>query len=61
MHCTKRVVILTVVFLTRIATFDMVLWDHTRIVPCDNQLWQYSAHGVPTGIIVYATKAGKFT
>jgi len=30
---------LTVVFLTRIATVDMVLWDDTRIVPCDSQLW----------------------
>jgi len=38
---------LTFVFLTRIATVDMVLWDDTRIVPCDSQ--QYSAHGVATG------------
>jgi len=30
---------LTIVFLTRIATVDMVLWDDTRIVPCDSQLW----------------------
>jgi len=27
---------LTIVFLTRIATVDMVLWDDTRIVPCDS-------------------------
>jgi len=44
------------VFLTRIATVDMVLWDDTRIVPCDNQ--QYSAHGVATGTTEYATRAG---
>jgi len=29
---------LTVAFLTRIATVDMVLWNDTRIAPCsDNQ------------------------
>jgi len=28
---------------------EMVLWDDTRIVPCDSQLWAYSAHGVATG------------
>jgi len=38
-HCKKGFVILTFVFLTRIATVDMVLWDDTRIVPCDSQLW----------------------
>jgi len=28
---------LTIVFLTRIVTVDMVLWDDTsRIVPCDS-------------------------
>jgi len=27
------------VFLTRIATVDMVLWDGTRTFPCDSQLW----------------------
>ena len=27
------------VFLTRIATVDMVLWDDARIIPCDSQLW----------------------
>jgi len=40
----------------------MVLWDDTRIVPCDNQLWalpQYSEHGVATGTIKFATRAGK--
>jgi len=36
-HSKKRFVILTIVFLTRI---DMVLWDDTRIVPCDSQLIQ---------------------
>jgi len=38
-HCKKGFVILTIVFLIRIATVDMVLWDDTRIVPCDSQLW----------------------
>jgi len=28
---------LTIVFLTRIATVGVVLWDDTRIVPCDSQ------------------------
>jgi len=36
-HCKNGLVILTIiVFLTRIATG---LWDDTRIVPCDSQLW----------------------
>jgi len=35
----KEFVILTIVFLTRIATVDMVLWDDARIVPRDSQLW----------------------
>jgi len=40
LHCKKGFVILTIVFLTRIAlTIDMVLWDDTRVVPCDSQLW----------------------
>jgi len=26
----------------------MVLWDDTRIVPCDSQLWAHSAHRVAT-------------
>jgi len=30
---------LAIVFLTRIATVEMVLWDDTRIVPCDSKLW----------------------
>jgi len=38
-HCKKGFVILTIVFLPRIVTVDMVLWDDTRIVPCDSQLW----------------------
>jgi len=32
-------VILTSVFLIRIATVYMGLWDDTRVVPCDSQLW----------------------
>jgi len=41
-HSIKGFVILTIIlywgeFLTRIATVDMVLWDDTRIVPCDSQ------------------------
>jgi len=36
---TAKKDILTIVFLTRIATVDVVLWDDTRIVPCDSQLW----------------------
>ena len=38
-HCKKGFVIMTIVLLTRIATVDMVLWDDTRIVPSDSQLW----------------------
>jgi len=30
---------LTIIFFTRVATVDMVLWEDTRIVPCDSQLW----------------------
>jgi len=30
----KGFVILTILFLTRIATVDMVLWDDTRVVQC---------------------------
>ena len=37
-HC-KKGFILTSVFLTRTATVDMALWDGTRIVPFDSQLW----------------------
>jgi len=49
---------MTIVFLTRIATVDMVLWDDTRIVPRDSQLWAiYSTDGVATGT-EYATRAG---
>jgi len=39
MHCKNGFVILRIVFLTRIATVDMVLWDDARVVPCDSQLW----------------------
>ena len=53
-RCKKGFVILTIVFLTRIATVDMVSWDDTRIVPCDSQ--QYSAYGVATGTTEYATR-----
>jgi len=48
-HCKKGFDIL---FLTRIATVDMVLWNDSQ---------QYSAHGVATGRTEYATRAGKFT
>jgi len=45
----------------RIATVDMVLWDDTRIVPHNSQLWAvYSAHGVATGTTEYVTMAEKF-
>jgi len=30
---------LTIIFFTRAATVDMVLWEDTRIVPHDSQLW----------------------
>ena len=36
---SKEFVSLTIVFLTRIATVDMVLWDDARIIPCNSQLW----------------------
>jgi len=45
----KGFVILTIVFLTTIATADMVLWDDTRIVLATASYGQYSAHGVATG------------
>ena len=35
----KGFVILTIVFPTRIETVEMLLWDDTRIFPCDSQLW----------------------
>ena len=38
-HCKKGFVILTIALLTRITTVDTVLWDDTRIVLCDSQLW----------------------
>jgi len=38
-HCKKGFVILTIIFFTRVATVDMVLWEDTRIVPHDSQLW----------------------
>ena len=50
---------LKIVFLTRIITVDMVLWDDTGMVPCDSRLWQYSAH-VVAGTTEYATRAGSF-
>jgi len=39
LHTAKKDFYLTIVFLARIATVDMVLWDDTRI-PCDNHLWE---------------------
>jgi len=38
-HCKKGFVISTIIFFTRVATVDVVLWKDTRIVPHDNQLW----------------------
>jgi len=38
-HCKKGFVTLTIIFFTRAATVDMVLWEDTRIVPRDSQLW----------------------
>ena len=40
-HFKKGFVILTIIsiFFTRVATVDMVLWEDTRIVPRDSQLW----------------------
>ena len=58
-HYKKEFVILTIVFLTRFATVDVVLWDDTRIVPCDSQLWVIRIQC--TGTAEYATRAGKFT
>ena len=40
----KEFVILTIVFLTRIATVDMVLWDDTRIVPSDSPTMGNTVH-----------------
>jgi len=37
----------------------MVLWDDTRMVPCDSHPWQYSAH-VVAGTTEYATRAGSY-
>ena len=35
----KRICYFDNYIFTRVATIDMALWDDTRIVPCDNQLW----------------------
>jgi len=63
MHASlqKGFVILTIIFFTRVATVDMVLWEDTRIVPHDSQLWaiQCTWPGVATGTIEFATRAGK--
>ena len=48
-HCKEGFVILAIVFLTRIATVDMVLWDDTRKSLVTASYGQYSAHGVATG------------
>ena len=52
---------MTIIFFTRVATVDMVLWEDTRIVPRDIQLsyGQNSVHGVATETIEFATRAGK--
>ena len=39
----------------------MVLWEDTRIVPRDSQLWAIQSHGVTTGTIEFATRAGKIS
>ena len=58
LNCRKEFVTLTIVFLTRIATVEMVLWDDTKIV----QLWAIQcAWSSYTGTAEYATKAWKFT
>jgi len=54
-HCKKGFVILTIIFSPRVATVDMILWEDTVIVPHG----QYSAHGVATGTIKFATRVGK--
>ena len=38
-YTARKGFILTSVFLTRTATVDVALWDDTRIVTCDSQLW----------------------
>jgi len=35
-HCQKGFVISTIIFFTRVATVDMVLWEDTRIAPHDS-------------------------
>ena len=35
----KGFVILAIIFFARGATVYMVLWNDTRIVPCDSQVW----------------------
>jgi len=35
----KGFVILAITFFTRVATVYMLLWNDTRIVPCDSQVW----------------------
>jgi len=54
-HYKKEYVNLTI--LTRFATVDVVLWDDTRMVTCDSQLWVIQC----TGTTENATRAGKFT
>jgi len=51
MYTAKKdlLLFLTIVFLTRIATVDMVLWDDTRKSLVTASYGQYSAHGVATG------------
>ena len=58
-HCKRGFVILTIIFLTRVATVDMVLWKDTRIVPHGNQLWAIQCTWSSSGTIKFATKAGK--
>jgi len=45
-HTARKDFILTIVFLTRIATLGMVLWDDTLVTAT------YGAHGVATGTCI---------
>jgi len=57
--CTanKGFVILKNIFFPRVATVDIVLWHDTKIAIAS--YGQYSAHGVATGTIEFATRDGK--
>ena len=38
-HCKKGFDLMTIIFFTRVTTVDMVVWEDTRIVHHDSQLW----------------------